>query len=242
MNAIFDLVGRADSWDGISTAVVEETRAQTKRTDGILLHSGFEPQHLSSLEGLSETAADGAARLAYVGTIISENAFIQMLAALDKIRQTLPQKVVLEFFGGRGYRTRSWFNPEWMVEHGIFSDSQLVEALRRCSWGIVVMDPEGEDLRYSRFSFPNKIGTYLSAGVPVLGLGHPSSSLAEVMKRHRVGLFTSALDKAALERFLAEALQVPEPRSWFHKDILQCARTEFNAGEIRVRLWKAWGV
>src|SRR6185295_15346910 len=104
------------------------------------------------------------------------------------------------------------------------------------------MDPEGEDLQYSRFSFPNKIGTYLSAGVPVLGIGHPQSSLVEMMARYRMGMCSSGGSRDALEKFLTQALQTPQPRSLFRDDILHCARTEFNATEIRRRLWTAWGV
>src|SRR5262249_338466 len=146
-------------------------------------------QHLKALEDSPPSADDGPLRLAYVGTIISEKAFLEMLASLNKLRTTATKPLVIEFYGARGYKNRSWFDPAWMVEHGIFSDLGLVESLQRCSWGIVVVDPEGEDLRYSRFSFPNKIGTYLSAGVPVLGIGHETSSLAEVMRRHTVGRF-----------------------------------------------------
>ena len=120
---------------------------------------------------------------------------------------TLPQKVILEFFGGRNYRSRAWFEPEWMKEHGLFTDDGLVTALRQCDWGIVVMDPEGEDLRYSRFSFPNKVGTYLSAGVPVLGYGHPQSSLAQIMGEHRLGRFSSVTATGELEKFLIERLR-----------------------------------
>jgi glycosyltransferase involved in cell wall biosynthesis len=185
---------------------------------------------------------DGVVRVAYVGTIISEDDFLAMLAALKKIRAQLPQKIALEFFGGRNYRSRAWFEPAWMTEHGMFTDEGLIAALRRCAWGIVVMDSAGVDPRYSRFSFPNKVGTYLSAGVPVLGFGHPTSSLAQILLEHRLGRFTSATAKEQLEEFLLEALLLPSPRAAFREDILRCARTEFNAAEIRARLWRLWGV
>ena len=242
VEAIFQLVRQADSCDGISRAVLEEIRSQTGRTDAVHVHSGFEPRHLKDLEAAAGASTDEILRLAYVGSIISEDSFLKMLAALDRARAKLPQRVVLEFFGARGYRNRSWFNPEWMVEHGVFSDRGLVESLQRCSWGIVVMDLEGTDPRYSRFSFPNKIGTCLSAGVPVLGLGHQRTSLAEVMRDHRLGMFADATEPGALENFLSESLRITQPRAVFREDILRCARTEFNAEQIRARLWRTWGV
>jgi glycosyltransferase involved in cell wall biosynthesis len=243
VSAIHGLVRRADSFDAISSGMLAELQTHTGRRDGLIVHSGFEPKYLEALESApANQNQDDVIRLAYVGTIISETGFLNLLAALKNVRRTLPQKVVLEFFGGRNYRSRTWFEPDWMTEHGMFSDQGLVEALHRCSWGIVVMDPEGEDLRYSRFSFPNKGGTYLSAGVPILGLGHPECSLAHIMQEYRLGRFTSATDSSELEMFLAETLRVPAPRDCFRADILQCARTEFNAAELRARLWRTWGV
>jgi glycosyltransferase involved in cell wall biosynthesis len=242
METSIRLVKQAESCSGGGHGMVEEMHLRTGRKDGLVVHSGFEPHHLAALENApAEPAPDGIIRLAYVGTIISEQDFLQMLAALKKIRTQLPQKVVLEFFGGRNYRGRAWFEPGWMTEHSMFTDEGLVEALRRCVWGIVVMDPSGEDLRYSRFSFPNKVGTCLSAGVPVLGFGHPTSSLAHIMQAHRLGRFTSATAPGELENFLLESLRLPSPRAAFRDDILRCARTEFNAAEMRARLWRLWG-
>jgi hypothetical protein len=215
----------------------------TGRQDGLVVHSGFEPHHLAALEQTPPSEnQDGVIRLAYVGTIISQEGFMEMLAALKTIRSQLSQKVVLEFFGGRNYRSCEWFEPDWMTEHGMFTDEGLVEALRRCAWGVVVMDPAGEDLQYSRFSFPNKIGTCLSAGVPVLGFGHRTSSLGHIMQAHRLGRFTDATTREEMAKFWLESLRVPSPQAVFRDDILRCARTEFNAAEMRARLWRLWGV
>jgi len=239
---IHALVRQADTFDAICPGALAELRAHTGRRDGLVVHSGFEPQHLAALEKFEVIPDDGVLRLAYVGTIISKSDFLEMLAALKKIHSQIPQRIELEFFGGRNYRSRAWFEPDWMTEHGMFTDDGLITALRRCAWGIVVMDSAGEDLRYSRFSFPNKVGTYLSAGVPVLGFGHSTSSLAQIMQEHRLGKFTNATTGEDLEKFLLESLRLASPRTAFRDDILRCARTEFNAAEMRARLWRLWGV
>ena len=240
VSSIHELVRQADTFDAICPGALAELRAHTGRRDGLVVHSGFEPHHLRALEQSPVGGEAGILRLAYVGSIISESGFRELLAALKVLRAVLPQKVVLEFFGGRNYRSRDWFEPDWMTEHGLFTDDGLVAALRRCDWGIVVMDPEGADLRYSRFSFPNKVGTYLSAGVPVLGNGHPQSSLAQLMEEHRLGRFSSAVNRAELETFLVESLRLPAPRDFFRSEILLCAQTEFNAAALRTRLWQLW--
>ncbi len=241
VRATYQLVQRAESSDGISSAVLEEIASKTGRKDALLVHSGFEPHQLNALETQPPSVADDVLRLAYVGTIISENAFAEVLAALDKVRSRVSRKVVLEFFGARNYRSRPWFNSDWMIEHGVFSDQGLVESLRRCAWGIVVMDTEGADLQYSRFSFPNKVGTYLSAGIPVLGVGHEQSTLAAVLRQHPVGRFTNATKRDVLEKFMDDCLKTSDPRAEFRLAIIECAKTEFNAQSIRQRLWKTWG-
>lgn len=242
MDGVYRLLSSTKSFDAICEGMLMEIHAQTSRTDGLVVHSGFESQHLAALEKMEVTSGDGELRLAYVGTIISDDDFLAMLTALKKIRTSVPQKIVLEFFGARNYRNRAWFEPEWMREYPMFTDEGLIVALRRCDWGIVVMDSSRTDLRYSRFSFPNKVGTYLSAGVPVLGFGHPTSSLAQIMQTYRLGRFTGATGGGELENFLAESLRLSSPRTLFRDDILQCARTEFNATEMRRRLWHLWGV
>jgi hypothetical protein len=241
VSSIHRLVRQADTFDAICLGALTELRAHTGRRDGLVVHSGFESHHLRALENSSGSGEPEILRLAYVGSIISEQGFRELLAALKAVRTTMPQKVVLEFFGGRNYRSRDWFEADWMTEHRMLTDDGLVAALRRCDWGIVVMDPEGADMRYSRFSFPNKVGTYLSAGVPVLGNGHPQSSLGQLMEEHRLGRFCSAVKQSDLEHFLTESLRLPSPRDFFRKEILQCAQTEFNAGAIRARLWELWG-
>jgi hypothetical protein len=240
LKAVYWLIQRSASFDGISHAMLEEIAIQTGRRDGILVHSGFEPEHLSALSSHITTPTDNVLRLAYVGTIISERAFLNIMATLGKLRSHLPRPLKLEFFGARGYGSAPWFNSQWMLEHGVFSDRGLVEALQRCDWGIVVTDPEAEDVRYSRYSFPNKIGTYLSAGVPILAVGHKESALAEIMKSSRVGVFSTEYEGSPLEKFLAESLRITDPRSHYRDNILECASTEFNANEIRGRLWNAW--
>jgi glycosyltransferase involved in cell wall biosynthesis len=243
VKTVIRMVQRSESYSGGGHEMVAELNVRTGRANGLVVHSGFELNHLQALENVpKDVSQDDLVRLAYVGTIISEKGFLDLLGALKRVRATLPKKVILEFFGGRNYRNRAWFDPSWMNEHGMFTDEGLVRALRLFDWGITVMDPEAADLQYSRFSFPNKVGTYLSAGVPVLGYGNPKSSLIEIMQSYRLGCYSCTTDTVALENFLRECLQIANPRVQYHDDIIQCARTEFNAADMRARLWRLWGV
>src|SRR4051812_23940408 len=140
MDTAYNLVGQARSYDGISKNVLNEITLRTGRKDGLIVHSGFDRAHLRALEQSSGTPEEKALRVAYVGTIISEQSFRDVLAAMQTVRARLSRPLTLEFFGARGYRNRPWFNPQWMIEHPVLSDQGLVHALQRCSWGVVVMD------------------------------------------------------------------------------------------------------
>jgi hypothetical protein len=243
LNEAFAFIKRANTYDTLCTNSMGEIHSQVGRKDGIIVHSGFEPRHIQTLESITaKTQNDNVIRLAYAGTIVSENGFFALLEVLSNIRRAFPRKIILEFFGGRGYARRDWFRPDWMTEYGVFTDQGLIEALSRCSWGIVVMDPTGEDLQYSKFSFPNKVGSYLSAGVPVLGYGHSQSCLGMMMQDYRLGCFTSATEASALKKFLLDALHIQKPNEFFRGEILRCAKTEFNSTEMREQLWHLWGV
>ena len=218
---------------------VEEIASESGRTDALLVHSGFEPQHLRALEASSRSATDDVIRLAYVGTIISEKGFLEMLSALDAVRPTLSKPVVLEFFGERGYARCPWFNPQWMLEHGMFSDEGLVASLQRCSWGIVVMDPEGTDLRYSRFSFPGKVGIYLSAGVPVLG--SDLGGIAELVEHGVNGLLVPADSLESWQRVLQRFFDEPALLERLRAGVQQPRRMDVVAREMHALYSAALG-
>ena len=78
--------------------------------------------------------------------------------------------------------------------------------------------------------------------MPVLGFGHPASSLGHIMQTYRLGRFTPATTRDAMAKFWLESLLVPSPQADFRDDILRCAQTEFDAAGMRSRLWKLWGV
>jgi hypothetical protein len=61
------------------------------------------------------------------------------------------------------------------------------------------------DPRYNRYSFPNKFGTYLTAGMPVIVAGHAANSAAEILRRFPVGLFTDTANVDQMADFLRRA-------------------------------------
>jgi hypothetical protein len=190
-----------------------------------------------NLQGMTP-AAGGAIRIGYAGTIIVEPEFALFVAALGKIRQQLPRALSLEFFGDHSYRNRPWFETAWMTEHGNLPLPKLSAALRQCAWGFSPMALTDDDPRYNRFSLPTKFVSYLAAGLPILALGHPESSVVKMAAAHGVGFCSTAADVETLAAQLLPALSEPEPGVKFREAIRQCAAGEFDARRFRATLYE----
>ena len=94
-----------------------------------------------------------------------------------------------------------------------------------------------EDPRYNRFSFPTKFISYLAAGLPVITLGHPESSVVKMARAYEVGVCLTAADPQSISDQLAVALAETNPRSKYGAVIKQCALAEFDASRMRSRLY-----
>ena len=231
----------ATTCDVISEPMLADLAARTGRADALVLHSGLEACHVESLASPG-TDSNQEIRIAYAGTIIVPNVFRFFIRALETIRADLPLRVVIDIFGGGACLREPWFNREWMQDHGHLDEAEFHAALQRCTWGFLPMGLTDGDPRYNRFSFPNKFGTYLTAGLPLLVLAHRESSAAKMIRAYNVGLHTDTTDLDQLILFLRRAFAEPRPKQRFRGEILRCARTEFDSARMRKQLWDCFGV
>jgi hypothetical protein len=235
------LYSDAASVDVISKPMIKDLAQRTGRSDALIVHSGLERWDIERL-ARSTPASSSVIRIAYAGTIIAASAFEMVVRSMGTIRGKLTRPFVLEFFGGRNVQRHSWFDPGWMNDHPLMNETEFHEHLCQCTWGLIVMDLTDNDPRYNRFSFPNKFGTYLSAGLPLLVVGHSASSAAGVVGDCPVGVFTDASSASGLALFFENALTERHPQERFRSQILRAAAIEFNMEETRRRLWAALGV
>ncbi len=234
------LLREATSCDAISHPMKADLEARIGRSDLCLVHSGFEPQQLERLAA-ERPEAPSQIRIAYAGSIIAPDTFALFLRALEAVRASLGRPLRLDFFS-KSFRGEPWFNPEWMTDHGFLEEERFEETLRECSWGFAPMNLDDADAAYNRYSFPNKFGTYLAAGLPLVVLAHRESSAARMFRDYPAGVCSDTLDLETLSAFLRQALREPNPKGRHRAEILRCARTEFDAAEIRRRLWRCLGL
>ena len=230
------LYASATTRDAICRAMVDDLRARTG-ADGSINRAGLEQADFDFL-AVTPERKDGPIRIAYAGTIIAEDTFALFAKSLAQIRGQLPQPVRLDFFGDHSYRSRSWFDAGWMKEHGNLSAPELSQALKGCGWGVSPMKLADDDPRYNRFSLPTKFVSYLAAGLPIITIGHPESTVMKMASQYAVGLSTTDGDPEALGERLLESLSEPEPKKRYRAEILRCALAEFDARSMRAGLYE----
>lgn len=225
---------RAITRDTISRQMTEDLMDRTGVAGGIN-RAGLEQDDFDFLyQKTSEQ--DSSIRIAYAGTIIAEAAFGLFVNALARTRSRSRLPLTLEFFGNHSYRSRDWFDPGWMVEHGNFTSGDLSRALKECSWGFMPMEITDENPRYNRFSLPTKFVSYLAAGLPVISFGHPESTITKMASQYQVGLCLRDSNIDNLTAQLGAALSQPDSKAKFRPEILRCALAEFDARSIRKTL------
>jgi hypothetical protein len=125
-----------------------------------------------------------------------------------------------------------------MNEHGNLPAVELAKALKKCDWGFAPMKLTDDDPRYNRFSLPTKFVSYLAAGLPVITPGHPESSIVKMASHYQVGLCVTDNNFESLCARLLAVLSEPNPRTKYHAEIQRCALAEFDARQMRTRLYE----
>jgi glycosyltransferase involved in cell wall biosynthesis len=235
MAAVADqLYAQATTRDAISEAMLADLRSRTGR-DGNLARAGLEADHFAYLESKTQTG-NREIRIAYAGTIIVEKTFELFVGALKRVRSQISTPISLEFFGAHSYRAQRWFDTSWMQEHGLVSEAELSETLKDFTWGFAPMSLTDDDPRYNRFSLPTKLVSYLAAGLPIITLGHPDSTLVKIAQSYKLGLCATSADPFVIEKELLATLSIKDPWARFGSEIQRCAREQFDAKRMRKRL------
>jgi hypothetical protein len=233
-----DLYARATSTDAICQEMADDLAVRTGRKTSTLLRYGIEPEELESIDSSFQNKPNDEIRIVYPGSVVVQDEFRLFVKAAGSLSPQLSKPIRLHLFGNTPYAQQSWFNPSWMVVHGNLPEAKLLEEMRQAHWSFSPMSLSDEQARYNRFSFPTKFITSLRAGLPVITLGHPESSVMKMASRYRVGHSTSTSDAGALAAELKTVLDKPADWHGYHAEIVRCARTEFDASRMRRRLYE----
>jgi glycosyltransferase involved in cell wall biosynthesis len=234
-----ELYSRAATRDATSHPMIADLQARTGCPAAQMIHAGLEAEDFAWLAGKQPVEVEEV-HIAYAGTILVEKEFEHFVKVLGSARSRAGRPVWLHLFGSHSYRSRGWFDPTWVQEHGNLPEPELANALRNCTWGLAPMSLLDDDPRYNRFSFPTKFISYLAAGLPVLTLAHAESSVARTAAAYDVGLCVTSTDPQILEKQLLEMFSLKAPWTRFGPEIVRCARSEFDADRMRKKLYESW--
>jgi hypothetical protein len=233
------LYASATTRDAISHPMATDLQARTNAEAAQVVHAGLEEEDFHFLATKTPTT-DSTIRIAYAGTILVPKEFALVVTALSRVRSQISRPVSLELFGAHSYADEAWFDASWMRECGNLPETELLAALRGCTWGFSPMSLTDHDPRYNRFSLPTKFVSYLAAGLPIITLGHPESSVIQTAKRYSVGLAISSGDLEMLATQLGETLAAPNPWLEHGPEIIRCAKAEFDATRMRAGLHRCF--
>ena len=225
----------ATTRDVICQLMADDLQARTGSAATQVLHAGLEPEDFNHLTTKISNSG-GKIRIAFAGTISTEETFVLFIKALDSVRAKFSRPVSLEIFSSHSYRDREWFDAAWMYERGNLAEPHFTQALRECTWGFAPMSLAEDDPRH-RFSLPTKFMSYLAAGLPIFTLGHPECGVVKLAEAYQVGECVTSGDFENLQRRLFAALAIENPWQKFGAEILRCARTECDATRAREKLY-----
>ena len=228
------LYAHAATRDAICQQMIDDLQARTEAS-GTICRAGLEDEDFDYL-GREPKPQSGSIRIAYAGTIIAEETFAVFVKALAKVRAQLPRPLTLDLFGNHSYRSRPWFDAGWMVEHGSLNTRELLLAIKDCTWGFSPMELTDDNARYNRFSLPTKTVSYLAAGLPIISLGHPESTVVKLASQYRLGICLSETNPDNLCARLSPVLSEVNPHTKYRSEILRCATAEFDARQMRKTL------
>ena len=232
----YDLYAKSNSQDATSPGMLEDLQRVTGRAGSQMLHLGLEPEDFAYLRAPVDSD-EKVVRVAYAGTIQVPDVFRSVVNVFARINaRGGPPRIVIDFFGSHSYSDQSWFRPDWMHEHGNKDEQSLRLALRECSIGFAPMVLQDDD-RYNRFSFPTKFISYLAAGLPVVAVGHPDSSVVRMAREYGTGFCWEHPDLDAMAQPFSAWLDSGNLKVRHAPNILSCARAHFDAAQMRSRLY-----
>jgi glycosyltransferase involved in cell wall biosynthesis len=231
MKQLEEVYRGASSRDVISPAMAEDLRQRTGVECSTIFRCSVEPETLSRLPLSPEPPGDDVIRIGYAGTIIAEEAFSRFVAAAKAAGQKMGRKVEIHLFSWQPHPNRQSFDLSIIIERGSRTEEEIYREYQKLTWGLTLMHLDDNDPRYNRFSFPCKFTSALAAGIPLICVGHPASTLADMARRYDLGLLLT--DEDAMVDQLTKGLADFSRFDHYRREGARCAEAEFNAERNR---------
>jgi hypothetical protein len=176
---------------------------------------------LPRIEG--RVAADDVLRIGHIGTIYHAGEFREFVEALLAYGRRVGVSIRLLKIGrSREFEKVQREHPNLAEDLGDVSESLAIEHLSRCNF-LYCMYPGGPRFEvFRKTSQPMKLSTYIQAQRPIFAHTPEDSTLADAVRKYRIGFVCAPLDRQGMEVALRDVQQLGDlPRERFER-----ARTE----------------
>jgi glycosyltransferase involved in cell wall biosynthesis len=228
------LFAAAKTRDATSPQMIENLREITGKTSSQMLHEGLEVVNFNNLKLYAEKIRTDIIKIIFVGTILAEKELISFIDAIKLLKAI--KRFQLDFAGAHSYKNREWFDNSWMKEFGNLPRSSLVKLISNYDFGFISM-PLDDNLRYSRYSFPTKFISYLSAGVSQFIIARQDSAVFKMADRYNLGIRINTSDPLAIAKYFEESISKFNFFEINKCNMLKCATENFDASKMRKILW-----
>ncbi|TAN38946.1 MAG: hypothetical protein EPN23_01510 [Verrucomicrobia bacterium] len=234
MHSVEGLYPLAQSRTTISRAMADELQHVTGCAAELIAPCGVEPDELSYVRTRRYEPAQGEISLVYTGTVTAPATMLRLVQALEQVRVLVGRPIVLRFYGGLPVQHHNWFRAAWMRFEGTPSDAQLRDVLRSACFGLCLMNDDLSNPRYDRYSIPCKFTTYLAAGLPMIVVGHPATTLAGIMRKYPTGLWLGhSHNMTTWVEQLVQWFNGSIPYAAIQAAMVRAAKNEFDAERNR---------
>ena len=175
----------------------------------------------------SESPAKDAFVIGLCGTMIVPDEFRAFLAALDLLDWNVDGRPIEFLWIGEPRPDQRELHPR-IRSTGWVPHARSLELLSGVDLGYSGLWFATERRPWVESSFPSKIISYLSAGVPVLYHGPAYGTPAKFMKAFRVGFGCHVLEPQAIAELVAGIVREPASLSAARDEATRAVRTEFT--------------
>ncbi|SHJ97450.1 hypothetical protein SAMN05444280_14424 [Tangfeifania diversioriginum] len=132
-------------------------------------------------------------RIFFAGSVYTKNEIESFVQALD-LFQKRHSGFKLVFITATEYQIKHQCNNIKIENLGWRSEQELIEHMQNSHLGYVAYKFDNESKHQMSFAFPNKIGFYISTGLPIFFHGPDYSSVGTFLKNYKCGIHCASME------------------------------------------------
>ncbi len=167
--------------------------------DSLIVRHGISLKYYNLPEnrGVTQKTADGEIVIGFAGTLYAISAWEALIEALNHLNWKVDNHDVRIRVLGYSFKFTATF-PQRIEFLGYHSPENTIEILRKSTINYLPYPFEPSLYKFSRYSFPTKLSSYVASGAPIMVHAPEYSELFSFSQKNSMGITTSSLDSSIL--------------------------------------------